>query len=237
MIFEPPCCPTRGCPSASTKDFTFRRRGFYRRKLDDRLVQRFVCHACKFTFSCQTFRLDYRLRKPALTREAFRAFVAKVTLRQCARLLGVSRHTVAHRLRLLGGHCRDFQKARLDRAGPILSGSFQLDELETFEHERRLKPVTVPVLIHQDTFFVVRAKAAPMPARGTLTPRYREKKQQFEKPFGRRENGSSQAVEECLKGLAKRLAKDQVESVQTDRKSTYPGLIRKVLGNKASSPW
>lgn len=233
MLFAPPCCPIRGCPSATTKDFSYRRRGFYRRKLDGRLVQRFVCLVCKLTFSTQTFRLDYRLLKPALTRETFRAFVSKVTQRQCARILGVSRHTVAHRLRLLGGHCRDFHKARLDRAGPVLCGTFQLDELETFEHERRLRPVTVPVLIHQDTFFVVRAKAATLPARGTLTPKYREKKLQLEQRFGRRMNGSSQSVEECLRGLAERLGKDQTVSIQTDRKSTYPGLIRKVLGAKA----
>ena len=232
MLFQPPCCPLSGCPSATSGNFSYRRRGFFRRKLDGRQVQRFLCHVCSRTFSSQTFRLDYRLLKPALTREVFRFFVAKSTQRQCARLLGVSRHTLAHRLRLLGGHCQAFHKARLDRAGPILSGTFQLDELETFEHERRLKPVTVPVLIHEQSFFVVRAKAAPLPARGTLSERHREKKRQLEARCGRRKNGSSQAVEECLRGLTGRLAKGQAVCIETDRKSTYPGLIRRALGTK-----
>ena len=48
---------------------------------------------------------------------------------------------------------------------------FQLDEQETFETDRLLKPVTMPVLIHADSRFVVHVEAAKLPARGQLRPR------------------------------------------------------------------
>jgi transposase-like protein len=233
MRFEPPRCPFDDCPSlAPGQACDCRRRGFYLRKLDGRLVQRFFCNACQRSFSTQSFRLDFRLLKPALTHAVFRLLVSKVTLRQAARILGVSRHTIAHRLCLLGSHCHDFQLARLRRAGAVLNGTFQFDELETFEHERRLKPLTVPVLLHKQSYFVLAAKPAPLPARGGLTPLYREKKARLEAFCGRRKSGSKAAVAQCL-GMLARWAKPGADlCLETDKKGTYPGLIQKALGRR-----
>src|SRR5262245_35427878 len=105
-----------------------------------------------------------------------RDFVSKVTQRQSARILGCSRHTVAHRLDLLGKHCRDFHQRMLEEAKSRggIEGMFQLDELETFEHNRRLCPVSVPVLIEKQSYFVLHAEAVPLPARGGLSKRDRK---------------------------------------------------------------
>ena len=105
------------------------------------------------SFSTQRFRLDFRLQRPRLHLDLWRLLVSKVTHRQSARMLGCDRKSVARRLDLMGAHCRAWHRHRLAR-GP-LAGSFQLDELETFEHSRRLQPVTVPVLIQRPSLLVV----------------------------------------------------------------------------------
>ena len=178
MRFQPPRCPRDDCPSLSSGHCRWCFKGRYLRACDGRFVQRFLCLECHRTFSTQTFRVDYRLKKPHLNHDLIGPFVSKVTHRQAARILGCTRKTIAHRLELLGSHCRDFHLQRLalarERGG--LRGVFQLDELETFEHSRRLQPVTMPVLIERKSFFLVDLETAALPCRGRLSEEDRLRK-------------------------------------------------------------
>src|SRR5882757_5102348 len=203
MRFEPRFCPHSDCPSFRTHHFRWRRKGRFSRLCDGQSVPRFLCLECRRTFSSQTFRLNYRLRKPKLHLALFKDFVSKTTMRQSARNLGCTRRTVAHRLALLGAHCREFHAAMLARARKKggIEGIFQLDELETFEHSRRLKPVTVPVLIERKSFFIVHMNCAPLPCRGRLSKRLREMKAELEEQFGKRTSGSRAAVDESFASL------------------------------------
>ena len=110
MAFEPKYCPYPDCDHHTRASFPWRRRGFYRRKVDGRRVQRFQCLGCGRRFSTQSFRLDFRLQKPHLNRRVFEHLVAKTTLRQIARALEVKRKTVERRLLLLGQHCEEFHR-------------------------------------------------------------------------------------------------------------------------------
>ena len=49
-----------------------------------------------------------------------------------------------------------------------MTGVFQLDELETFEHHRKLKPITMSVLIERKSYFLVDSRAGTLPARRPL---------------------------------------------------------------------
>jgi hypothetical protein len=123
----------------------------------------------------------------------------------------------------------------LRRAGARggIYGPFQLDELETFEHSRRLAPVTMPVLIGRQSYFVVDLETAPLPCRGGLSPSYRKRKKECEAFSGKRRSGSREAVSTCLATLAT-VASPRVPLVlQTDRKSAYPGIVRERLGKQA----
>jgi hypothetical protein len=201
------------------------------RACDGRIVQRFKCLICWRYFSTQTFRLDYRLHKPTIHLLIFDAFISKVTQRQAARNLDCTRKTVVHRLKLLSGHGRAFQDQALalvvKRGG--LRGDFQLDELETHEHSRRLSPVTMPVLAETHSYFVVHHEVAPLPCRGKLKPRELEKKLQRERREGRRRSGSRAAVEKCFRRLAHLVAPDAHITISTDFKTTYPGVLREVM--------
>ena len=232
MRFAPRYCPRPLCPSASNRHFRWRRKGYFCRQCDGRFVQRFLCLECRRFFSIQSFRLDYRLRKPHLHLALFRDFVSKTTMRQSARTLGCTRRTVAHRLKLLGEHCRAFHEARLEQARACggIRGVFQLDELESFEHSRRLQPITVPALIERKSYFVVHAETAPLPTRGGLSRALRKKKLERERMFGKRRSGSTRAVRRTLAVLARVHAARGPIDLQTDRKQSYIGSASSTLG-------
>ena len=230
MRFEPPHCPAPRCPAHSSRPFRIQRHGTYRRRCDGRLVQRFRCLECCSTFSTQAFRLDYRLRRPRLALELWSLFISKVTHRQAARLLGCNRKTVAQRLDLLGEHCRSWHYERLGAAG--LQGTFQLDELETFEHSRRLQPLTVPVLIQRGSYLVVDLAVAPLPCRGGLGEVDRRRKARREAVHGKRRSGSREAVERCLSTLLGCLQGRAL--LETDAKPAYGASMGRVLQGRVA---
>ena len=177
MTFTPEHCPNPACPSNHGRAFSFHRRGFYRRKCDGKRVAQFQCRACRKYGSSQTFRVNYRFRRPEL-----------------------------------GG----------------LAGDFQLDELETFEADRRLSPVTLPVLIHQDSRLILHATAGSMAARGNLTAYDESRRIEREKVTGRRTSESAACVTECFKLLKDLVVEPTRSTLKTDEKQLYASLLRRM---------
>jgi len=228
MTFQPQRCPNRACASYPLgSPFQYRRNGSFVRKCDGRTVPRFVCVMCGRRFSSQTFRVDYRLRHPNLQRLLLGHFVSKVTLRQSSRILGVTRKTVELRLRRFGEHFQRLQGARLE--GRTIAGEFLLDEAETFESDRRLKPVTVPVLIERGSRFIVHVEAAPLPARGQLSEARQRRKLETESEEGVRRSGSRNAVKACCERLRAHRPPGASVLLGTDRKETYPRIFKEVF--------
>ncbi|MBL8859002.1 MAG: hypothetical protein JNL28_10885, partial [Planctomycetes bacterium] len=175
---------------------------------------------------------DYRLKRPQLTASVFDAFVSKVTQRQMARCLPCTRATVRRRLLMLSRHAREFQDAVLERARiqGTLYGRFQLDELETFERDRRLRPVTMPVLIHEESRFVLHVETAALPARGRLKKRDLERKLRNEAKEGVRRSGSRAAVKRCFEVLSRSVAAEKPVVVVTDERSIYRTTLIEAMG-------
>lgn len=238
--FVPRLCPRAWCAARGGEGFVFQRAGSYVRAGDLRTVQRFRCLVCGSRFSSQCFRVDYRLRKPWLPLAVFQGLVAKTTLRQISRSLGCKLDTVLHHLRLVGNRGHELHTGFLTRCKESrggLSGTFQLDELETFEQNRRLCPLTVPVLVHAETWFVVHAATGTLPARGKLGPFDRIRLERYEKERGKRRNQSKRATEACVVALRGALGEGASFSLQTDQKSTYPGIFRKVFSGSVLHQW
>ena len=232
MQFRPRFCPNPDCPSrAREAPFRYRRCGTYHRRCDGRDVQRFQCRSCRRSFSTQTFRLDYRFQLPHHDGAIFRALVSKVTHRQTARMLGIDRKTVHLRLRRWGPAMRELHECALDalasRRG--LDGIACLDELETFERNRRLEPVTVPFLVDASRFFVVAIEPETLPARGHLRRRDRERRAVLDRRRGRRRNRSNQALDQVLATWARAHARDRTPFLISDRKSSYPRRFMKAF--------
>jgi len=232
MPYTPPRCPYPACSAHTSRPFRYTRWGTFHRRCDGRDVTRYRCLECSRTFSTQTFRLDWRLHRPRLHLDLWGHIISKVTHRQAARMLGCTRKSIAHRLDLLGEHCREFHARKLEQLARSrgLSGRFQLDELETYEHNRRLQPLTVPVLIQRSSYFVVDLAVAALPCRGRLSERNRAKKAEREERYGKRRSGSRRAVEACL-GTLRDLHRPHTKlELETDRKHEYVGSIERVLG-------
>ncbi len=235
MRFRPPFCPNAACASRAPEGtFRYRRIGTYHRKSDGRDVQRFLCNTCRRSFSTQTFRLDYRFKLPHHDVPVFKALVSKVTYRQIARIHGIDRKSVQRRVRRWGPALRELHEAALDSvaARDGLNGAYCLDELETFEGNRRLQPVTVPVLVDANRFFVVGIETDTLPARGHLRRRDRERKIELERERGRRRNHSNRAVDRVLETWAKAHSEHLTPFLITDRKSTYPRRYMKAFPDR-----
>ena len=229
-MFIPPRCPDIDC-SAHRHPFEgfFVREGFYRPLGRAHAVPRFRCRVCRTGFSRQTFRADYRQKKPYLNAVCLRLLVACVGQRQTARVLHVARRTIERRFRWLARHAASFHRNRL--RGAVLSGPFQLDELESFEGNR-YQPVTAPVLIDRRTFFLVATAVGPLRRKGRMTPRQQRKRMEHEALHGRRPSHSARAVKQVFARLGLALDARRPFVLESDRKPLYERLGRRFFGER-----
>jgi transposase-like protein len=234
MTFEPAFCPCSSPECAGAPGFQYQRRGTFTRACDGRQVQRFQCKRCKRTFSSQTFRVDYRTRTPHLDGLIFRDLVSKVTQRQITRNRECDRKTVARRNETFGEHCRLFHELALRSRGQTKEwpGHFLLDELETYEHNRRLKPVTLPLLVHKQSHFIVHATVGTLPPRKPLSEANQKKLAAYEKIEGKRVSQSREKVAECFEVLKRVCPETASVMVGTDEKHTYRSLLKKAFGDR-----
>ena len=117
------------------------------------------------------------------------------------------------------------------RSSDELTGGFLMDELETYAESRRNNPLTVPVVIHRDSFFVVSTEVGPLPRRGGKGRDERTPDPLDEEERAERNAGSRIAVGLCCEDLAEFTKGMKRVLVRTDEKRTYPRLLRKALGD------
>lgn len=227
-MFRPERCPYTHCVAhREPAPSCFIRFGSYHPRCRPHPVPRFRCRACRRTFSRQSFRADYRHKKPHLNAPFLQLMVCCVGLRQAARALRVARRTVERRTLWLARLAARFHANRLHRAR--LRGPFQLDELESFE-ANRYQPLTVPVLIDRRTFFLVATAVGPLRRKGRLTPEQRRRRAAHEALHGRRPSQSPRAVRQVLRRLLS-LAPAEVR-LDSDRKPLYGRLGRALFGRR-----
>lgn len=227
-MFEPRRCPHSRCVYHERPvERFYQRKGFYRPRCRSHPVARFRCRGCGGGFSRQTFRADYRQKKPHVNARFFELMVACVGQRQSARVLRVARRTVERRFAWLARHAAAYQNNRLQAA--TLAGPFQLDEMESFE-ANRFQPVTVPVLIDRDTMFVVATAVGPLRRKGRLSAAQRRQRDRHEALHGRRPSGSAPAVSRVMRVLAGVAARRVV--LESDRKPLYGALARRIPGRR-----
>jgi transposase-like protein len=234
MQFQPRFCPCASPECTGRTSFQYQRRGTFTRACDGRTVQRFQCKACKRTFSTQTFRVDYRLRRPALDPKVFTLLISKVTQRQIARDLKCDRRMVARRLEIFGKHCQAFHERLLFERGQARpwEGGFVFDELETYEHNRRLKPVTVPVLVHKTSHCILHTAVGTLPPRKPLSKANQRKLEKLELVEGKRRSESRAKVAECFAVLQSVCPPAAVVTIDTDEKYSYAMLLEKTFGER-----
>ena len=130
--------------------------------------------------------------------------------------------------RKLAVHLGPFNRNLLDQ---LPDGcSFQMDEMETFEKERTVLPLTVPVLLEQESMFVIDARSAPIRPSGKMSRKREEAIRRRERVEGRRRNESRGCLKRVLRQGAKFCKRLSKVRIDTDEKTTYPSLIRSAFG-------
>lgn len=228
-MFVPPFCPHRDCSNHTLPGPRFfRRHGTYLARCRPHPVQRFLCLACRRSFSRQTFRADYRDHRPDLNPTLFLMLASGVGLRHSSRLLGLSWRCTELKFRKLARHLR---RLNLNlRQGLTDAARFHFDEFESFEGERNARPLTIPMLIESRSRYIVWAESAPIRPRGKMTPSRLQAIERAEKRHGRRRNLSEQAIRRTLARGAALTNGVTTVRFESDEKSSYPRLAKEAFG-------
>ncbi len=238
-MFHPPRCPNPGCPANRIERLGgpgrfeeqhrfYLRKGYYYPKCRARPVPRFECRVCRIRFSRQTFRHDYCDNKPHLNVRLFELLASGLGLRQSARILHLSRRCTELKARKISRHLGLLGHNLLDQFPR--GCAFQMDEMETFENERRVCPLTLPIVIERNSMLVVAAQSAPIRPSGGMSSRRVEAIARYEEREGRREDQSRACLRRMLKRTSRLCRRLGVVCFDTDEKAVYPGLLRQAFG-------
>lgn len=229
MGFVPPFCPEDTCPRhAEPRGRFYVHHGYYHPRCRDLPIARYRCRECGRTFSVQTFRQDYRDRRPELNERLSEQLVSGVGYRQSARLLKMGVHSVQWKARKLAGQAG---KLHGNLARKLPSGrTFVLDEEETYEHSS-IRTLTMPVLIERDSWFVVGTAVGSTRRLAAAGTRRRAWQDHVEQRDGLRPDESRAAVTAVLRQLDRQLDGGTLV-LRSDRKSSYATIAREVFGDR-----
>jgi hypothetical protein len=229
MGFVPPFCPNPSCAQHATpSDRFFLHHGSYWPRCRQEPVLRFRCRECRRTFSVQTFRQDYRDRRPELNERLSMQLVSGVGYRQSARLLGMGVNAVQWKARKLARQA-GMLHANLCRKLPA-ERTFLLDEEETYEHAS-IRTLTMPVMIECNTWFVVATAVGSTRRLAAAGTRRRAWQDHVESQEGPRPDESHACVTAVMQELDRRLDGGRLR-LRTDLKSSYATISRRVFGDR-----
>jgi hypothetical protein len=191
-------------------------------------VPRFRCKTCRRDFSRQTFRYDYRDRRPELNVPLFLLLISGTSLRQAGRVLKLDVRAVQEKKTKMAA---TFACLHANLCRQLPSGhTYLLDEEETFE-AASIRPLTMPVLIESSTWFVVTTAVGPIRRGAVRGSRRRKRQEADEAKHGRRPDESDACVRAVLDTLAAR-AKDGAIHLHTDQKASYARIASAVFGDR-----
>lgn len=156
-------CPYCIKRSTSSEARTLIRFGQYRRRSDQRYIQRYKCVLCKKTFSSATIDPCFRQLKRQFNLRIFEMLASGVSQRRLAYLLRLNRKTIKRKFIFLGKQAVvNLAQTNLQFPKAI---SIQFDDLETFEHSKH-KPLSVTLALEEKTRRILSYSVSRMPAKG-----------------------------------------------------------------------
>ena len=153
------------------------------------------CLGCGKGFSRQTFRHDYRDRRPECNAPLFTLVNSGVGLRQIGRVLGLDIKSVQRKHRKIARTCEPLH-ANLAPSLPA-GGTYLLDEEETFEGAS-IRPLTMPVLIEAESWLVVSTSVGSIRRLATPGSKRRALQDEDERVNGVRPDQSRECVKQVL---------------------------------------
>lgn len=213
-------CPFPGCPTESLSpdpNHLVRNGTFYRRS-DKKYIPRYRCKGCKKGLSDATLDPCYRQKKRTINFQVEALLVSKVHLRECARLMGITFGTVIRKKKFLAAQRGLEHQDLLNlHMGEFRFKDLQFDEMETYEHSR-MKPVSIPLIVHGPTRLVLGVDACSMPAKSLLAHKALAK-------YGVRKNLRTPTLESLFESLSNHV--NPKMSIRSDSCPWYPKSVRK----------
>lgn len=218
LAIRPKLCPYCRAPARKL----VRNGTFWRLHGRAEFVQRFRCSCCRKTCSSQTPGV---IAKPALSRlprestghlnqRLLRLLCAGTSQRETARLMAISKNTVARKIPKLAEFAR--RKNHQMRTSISESGPVTFDEMETFEHTK-CKPLSIAVAVTKDRR-LLSVRVAQMPAKGPLAEISRRK-------YGPRKDLRPDA----LRAMAADVKESSylITAIRSDESPRYPSFVRR----------
>lgn len=229
MPFVPPFCPNPCCSQHQKPAARFFvRHGSFAVACRTEPVSRFRCRTCRKTFSTQTFRQDYRDRRPDLNVRLFECLASGIGLRQSGRLLRIGVNAVQRKARKIG---RQMQWLHENLSSTLpLGGVFVLDEEETFE-TASVRRVDIAMVVEQSSWFIVATAVGSLRRLAKPGSSRRRLQELDEARHGKRPDESSRCVRSVLEALCRRVGERQIV-LRTDEKASYQRIARQVFGDR-----
>ena len=216
--WAPPHCPNHQCAfHHSPNGWRFRRAGYYKRNTPPYHIQRYRCMHCRKSFSRQTFRNTYWLKRPDLLKKVFELTVNGMANRQIARVLKCAPSTVDNLIARIGRICVLYHLRLTKGASP--PGDIVFDGLVSYEYSKYFR-VEILTAVDNDSSFIEFFALAQKRRSGQMTERQKERRAELEAKYGRPdpravEKGTREVLEFCLQGA-------QEVTLRTDEHTDYP---------------
>lgn len=139
--------------------------GFYRRKSDSKLIQRYRCLNCCRQFSSASQNPALHQKKRHINDRLRKLICSGVSLRRSAILLRVSRTTIKRKFEYLGSVAKQQLRSQNLAHQPI--DEVQFDDQETFEHTK-CKPLSITLAVESKSRRILGFEVSQMPAKGHL---------------------------------------------------------------------
>lgn len=221
--WSPPFCPNPVCGhhKPSNQPWPYKKTGTYRRQLAPQRIQRFLCLACRRSFSTQTFSTSYWQRRPDLDARILTKTIGGMANRQIAHDLQVAPATVDRHVARLGRHCMLFHLQRIRDLPPPTN--VVVDGFESFEWSQYF-PFHHHVAVGKDTDFFYSFTDSPLRRKGRMTKVQKTRREVLETTHGRPD---PKAVEKDMRELLEVVLKGRkVARVFSDDHPAYRRAIR-----------
>lgn len=196
------------CPHCQKK--SFKKKGYYYRKISKTYIPRYVCLNCKKHFSTRTVSATFRQKRPDLNKSVLDFLTSGVSLRRTAQKLGCHYETVYRKFLWLSTRAE-----QVHRSKEFLITELQIDEMESIEHTK-LKPLSIALAVSGD-YQILGVKVGTIPAKGLLA-------QISKKKYGIRQNQSNLIIDQLLQSLK---TTEENFIIKSDAKPSYQKLIKK----------
>ncbi len=180
-----PHCTNPSCPyfhHENDQDTSWRRDfGFYSTKAFG-TVNRYQCNHCGKTFSDQSFKIDYYVKKPVNYEDLIRPLVSTSGQRNTGRFYGLRYELIQNRYERLSRMLMAVHAQLRKEIG--YEEAFVLDGFESFS-KSQYYPNNINILVGSESEFIYGMGFSQLRRKGVMTEEQKEERERLETTYGR----------------------------------------------------